>query len=147
MFSNFLQKKDLPGVHVMKLSLEQYKTNMANMWSSRRQINKLFDKSLEVLLKIHLAPNRERNYVEMLQRKKEELLKKKSDNSNKMKGYENLTRNQRRNLIRTAVYKRKNYQRKCENKPGKIDVRVNRMDKKIKAMSDINKELVSVYDD
>jgi hypothetical protein len=131
----------------MKLSLEQYKTNMANMWSNRTQINKLFDKSVEVLLRIHLAPKRERNYIEMLQRKKEELLQKKSNDSNKMAGYENLTRNQRRNLLRTDLYKRKKYQRKYENKSGNREQwmkKIGNFDKKIKAMSDTNKELVSL---
>lgn len=51
--------------------MKDYKTNLGSMWETRSIMNKL----LNVLLKLHLAPQREAAYNKYISKKKETALK------------------------------------------------------------------------
>ncbi|KAI8049305.1 hypothetical protein BDF21DRAFT_447221 [Thamnidium elegans] len=44
---------------VVSLVLQSYMVNFKNMWTEKKTINKFLDKVFNVLLRLHLAPNRE----------------------------------------------------------------------------------------
>jgi hypothetical protein len=66
---------------VMKIMVNQFVTNMKNMWSDKARINKLFNHLLDVLLWIHLSPIRESKYKAYIAKKKEDGMKEKSSNT------------------------------------------------------------------
>ncbi|KAI8061287.1 hypothetical protein BDF21DRAFT_325634, partial [Thamnidium elegans] len=45
--------------YVMKMALSTYMTNFENMWSDGKRATKVLNRLIDVLLKIHLAPQRE----------------------------------------------------------------------------------------
>lgn len=47
--------------YVMKMALLKYMTSFKNMWSIKGRMNKLLHRLINTLLKIHLAPMREKN--------------------------------------------------------------------------------------
>ncbi|ORE06893.1 hypothetical protein BCV72DRAFT_195736, partial [Rhizopus microsporus var. microsporus] len=51
---------------VMKLALNRYISNFKNMWSQKMRSRKVLNRVLIVLLRIHLAPKRERRKIEEL---------------------------------------------------------------------------------
>ncbi|KAG1057867.1 hypothetical protein G6F43_000324 [Rhizopus delemar] len=58
-----IKKETFPVENVpsslMSLALQIYMTNFKNMWADKTMINKLLDKLLVILLRLHLAPKRE----------------------------------------------------------------------------------------
>ncbi|CEG75073.1 hypothetical protein RMATCC62417_10179 [Rhizopus microsporus] len=48
-----------PPSEAMKVALEMFKVNFKNMWTDKKIINKLLDKVILVLLRLHLAESRE----------------------------------------------------------------------------------------
>ncbi|KAI9245942.1 hypothetical protein EDC94DRAFT_687005, partial [Helicostylum pulchrum] len=58
--------------HAMKLALAGYMVNFSNMWKKSNRFYKLLNNLLQVLLKIHLAPTRERRYKDFIAQKKQE---------------------------------------------------------------------------
>ncbi|KAG1465822.1 hypothetical protein G6F46_003430 [Rhizopus delemar] len=67
--------KNVPS-SLMSLALQIYMTNFKNMWAGKTMINKLLDKLLVILLRLHLAPKRElqrrQNILNYISRKPEE---------------------------------------------------------------------------
>jgi hypothetical protein len=51
------------------IALAKIATNFANLWSNNKLINSLLNKVIEVLLRIHLAPTRESQYREYLEKR------------------------------------------------------------------------------
>jgi len=47
---------------VMEIALTNFNSNLSLMWTDKKMINRLLNKLIEVLLKIHLAPVREKEY-------------------------------------------------------------------------------------
>ncbi|GAA5803126.1 hypothetical protein HPULCUR_008601 [Helicostylum pulchrum] len=58
--------------HAMKLALASYMVNFSNMWKKSNRFYKLLNNLLQVLLKIHLVPTRERRYKDFIAQKKQE---------------------------------------------------------------------------
>ncbi|KAI9262799.1 hypothetical protein EDC94DRAFT_607444 [Helicostylum pulchrum] len=58
--------------HAMKLALAGYMVNFSNMSKKSNRFYKLLNNLLQVLLKIHLAPTRERRYKDFIAQKKQE---------------------------------------------------------------------------
>ena len=52
----------VPVRELMLTALNLYKINFKNMWANNRITNKALNKSIKVLLKVHFAPNRAREY-------------------------------------------------------------------------------------
>jgi hypothetical protein len=59
--SLFQDKNSLP-MSVMDIAITNFITNLTLMWTDKKFINRLLNKLIEVLLKIHLAPIREKEY-------------------------------------------------------------------------------------
>ncbi|KAI9255367.1 hypothetical protein EDC94DRAFT_650689 [Helicostylum pulchrum] len=59
--------------YVMKMSLSKYATNFEVMWSDLKRPLKVLNRLLDILLKIHLAPEREQKYKAYVARKKKEM--------------------------------------------------------------------------
>jgi hypothetical protein len=62
--------------YVMKIALQTYTTNYQNMWSKASRFRKLLNHLILVLLKIHLAPIREKKYKDYVKSKIDERQKK-----------------------------------------------------------------------
>jgi hypothetical protein len=105
-------------------ALEKYKVNMANMWTGRTQMNKLLNKLIEVLLKVHLAPTRERKYREHIAKKRQESQFKTKNGGNEAWSFINsmdfgsLSRNEKRDIIRSEEYKKAKNQKKYDSGKG-----------------------------
>ncbi|KAI8095542.1 hypothetical protein BDF21DRAFT_329988, partial [Thamnidium elegans] len=56
--------------YVMKMALSTYMTNFENMWSDGKRTTKVLNRLIDVLLKIHLAPQRETKYKIYLAKEK-----------------------------------------------------------------------------
>ncbi|KAI8091496.1 hypothetical protein BDF21DRAFT_332533, partial [Thamnidium elegans] len=54
----------------IKMALSTYMTNFENMWSDGKRATKVLNRLIDVLLKIHLAPQRETKYKLYLAKKK-----------------------------------------------------------------------------
>ncbi|KAG1489244.1 hypothetical protein G6F54_011576 [Rhizopus delemar] len=75
-----IKKETFPVENVpsslMSLALQIYMTNFKNMWADKTMINKLLDKLLVTLLRLHLAPKRglqrRQNILNYISRKSEE---------------------------------------------------------------------------
>ncbi|KAG1039467.1 hypothetical protein G6F43_012497 [Rhizopus delemar] len=75
-----IKKETFPVENVpssrMSLALQIYMTNFKNMWAGKTMINRLLDKLLVILLRLHLAPKRElqrrQNILNYISRKSEE---------------------------------------------------------------------------
>ena len=59
--------------YVMKMSLSKYATNFEVMWSDSKRPLKVLNRLLDILLKIHLAPEREQKYKAYVAKKKKEM--------------------------------------------------------------------------
>jgi hypothetical protein len=109
-----LQVNDTTPNVVRINALTRYMTNMANMWSGRSLFNKLLGKLLDVLLRIHLVPTREQKYQEWVAKKKTD--REESKNTSKITSDKTdfwcLSRNQKRDIIRSELYKFQKYQTK-----------------------------------
>ncbi|KAI8888522.1 hypothetical protein K501DRAFT_329857 [Backusella circina FSU 941] len=73
---------------VMKLCLAQYVTNHKNMWSNSKRIYKLLSNLVDVLLKVHLAPSREKSYKEHIKKK---IVEREKKNKKPVSAYESLS--------------------------------------------------------
>jgi hypothetical protein len=62
--------------YVMKTALQPYTTNYQNMWSKANRFGKLLSHLILVLLKIHLAPIREKKHKDYITNKIDERQKK-----------------------------------------------------------------------
>ncbi|ORE09146.1 hypothetical protein BCV72DRAFT_193715, partial [Rhizopus microsporus var. microsporus] len=96
-------------------------TNMKNMWSTPKIFYGLMNSLLDVLLRVHLVPNREAKYRSYIQKKAEERSKKDSqqpvDDNSRTSTFADLPRNARRNIARGEEYKKKKYEAKIKRKP------------------------------
>jgi hypothetical protein len=105
----------------MENALVKVVTNMKNMWNTPKIFYGLMNSLLDVLLRVHLAPNREAKYRSYIQKKAEERLKKDSqqsiDDNNRISTFADLPRNARRNIVRGEEYKKKRYEVKIKRKP------------------------------
>jgi hypothetical protein len=113
---------ELPSV-LKTNALDKYKVNMANMWTGRTQMNKLLNKLIEVLLKVHLAPTRECKYREYIAKRQESQSKTKNGGNeawsfiNRM-DFGSLSRNEKRDTIRSEEYKKAKNQKKYDSGKG-----------------------------
>ncbi|CAO3657432.1 unnamed protein product [Mucor hiemalis] len=87
-----------------QIALQSYITNFKNMWSDKIMINKLLDKVLIVLLRLHLAPTRESRRREMM-----------NSHLEKDKEEKRPTKNYSRNILRLEMKKPKRYEKKLSN--------------------------------
>ncbi|KAI8375369.1 hypothetical protein EDC96DRAFT_605358 [Choanephora cucurbitarum] len=62
----FIQPKNTLHIACYESALTNYVTNLSVMWGGNKMINILLDKFLLVLLRIHLAPTRERKHQESI---------------------------------------------------------------------------------
>lgn len=106
-----LQKHQTIPVPIRDIALEQYITNFDNMWNSKYLINKALNKVLDVLLKLHLAPVRQQQYVDYVNTKKEENTRQRQEQLNDT-NIAYLPRDHRRSIIRDEEYKMKKYAKK-----------------------------------
>jgi hypothetical protein len=96
-------------VFIMKMALSQFMTNFGNMWNSSTRFKNLFNHLVLVLLRLHLAPRREREKREFIE---QEINKTKDKRKARIITTEdiepipidkisliNLTRDQKRNLF------------------------------------------------
>ncbi|RCH94090.1 hypothetical protein CU097_013462 [Rhizopus azygosporus] len=99
---------------VMKLALNRYISNFKNMWSQKMRSRKTLNRVLIVLLRIHLAPKRERRKIEKLTKKKSEKAKNTDKASTKIK-LANKSYNTRKKLFKNEKKKREAYIRRSRN--------------------------------
>ncbi|KAI8328094.1 hypothetical protein EDC96DRAFT_80498 [Choanephora cucurbitarum] len=64
--NQFIQPKNTLHMACYESALTNYITNLSVMWGDNKMINILLDKLLLVLLRIHLAPTRERKHQEFI---------------------------------------------------------------------------------
>ncbi|PHZ09986.1 uncharacterized protein RHIMIDRAFT_293945, partial [Rhizopus microsporus ATCC 52813] len=106
--------------HEMVNALVDVTTNMKNMWSTPKIFYGLMNSLLDVLLRVHLAPNREAKYRSYIQKRTEERLKKDSqqsvDDNSRTSIFANLPRNARKNIVRDEEYKEKKHEAKIKRK-------------------------------
>ncbi|CAO3607904.1 unnamed protein product [Mucor hiemalis] len=93
-----------------QIALQSYITNFKNMWSDKIMINKLLDKVLIVLLRLHLAPTRESRRREMM-----------NSHLEKDKEEKRPTKNYSRNILRLEMKKLKRYEKKLSNASTNIE--------------------------
>ncbi|KAG2204249.1 hypothetical protein INT46_009512 [Mucor plumbeus] len=96
-------------VFIMKMALSQFMTNFGNMWNSSTRFRNLFNHLLLVLLRLHLAPRRERERREFIEQEINKTKDKRKARIITTEGIEpipidkisliNLTRDQKRNLF------------------------------------------------
>ena len=103
---------------VMRLALSQYMTNFKNMWSNSKRQYRLLNHVLIVLLRIHLAPDRERSRREYIDKKKAEKEEKdarlaESNAQHKHPGIANRSYNARRRLFHNERSKLEKYELKA----------------------------------
>lgn len=87
---------------VMALTLDMYITNFKNMWNNKKIINKLLDKLLIVLLRLHLAPNRESIRQQII------------SNRPKKSNEKRLSKNYARYILRSEKKKLQKHQKKMK---------------------------------
>ncbi|KAL0582181.1 hypothetical protein ABG067_008034, partial [Albugo candida] len=80
--SMFQDKNTLP-ISVMDIAVTNFITNFSLMWKDKKIINRLLNKLIEVLLKIHLAPVREKKYRAYVDN-----IKKNNESTDKSKNHE-----------------------------------------------------------
>ncbi|ORE07187.1 hypothetical protein BCV72DRAFT_190138, partial [Rhizopus microsporus var. microsporus] len=106
--------------HEMVNALVDVTTNMKNMWSTPKIFYGLMNSLLDVLLRVHLAPNREAKYRSYIQKRTEERSKKDSqqsvDDNSRTSIFANLPRNARKNIVRDEEYKEKKHEAKIKRK-------------------------------
>lgn len=71
-FQDEERNQHITDTYVMKIVLDQYLTNFGNMWSGNKHFCKTFNNVLMVLLRVHLAPKREkrkRDYIAKIKEK------------------------------------------------------------------------------
>jgi hypothetical protein len=79
--------------YVMKIALQTYTTNYQNMWSKANRFRKLLNHLILVLLKIHLAPIKEKKYKDYItikideRQKKQELKKASGPDTDPVQGF------------------------------------------------------------
>jgi hypothetical protein len=104
-------------------NLTVYSTNLHNMWSKRKLMNKLMDKLLNALLRIHLAPKREEERRKNIEKKKSQITKEDNiETSSHTSGeakFRKLSRDTQRNILRSEHYQRKKYAAKAQEQPEK----------------------------
>jgi hypothetical protein len=103
--SLIVENTAVPARELMLMALRLYKINFKNMWANNRIINKTLNKLIEVLLKIHLAPNRAREYQEFIESKLNQELR----NNTKT------PQNSFHNAIRSEKYKLNSYLKKSND--------------------------------
>ncbi|KAI8366505.1 hypothetical protein EDC96DRAFT_564979 [Choanephora cucurbitarum] len=69
--NQFIQPKNTLRMACYESALTNYITNLSVMWGDNKMINILLDKLLLVLLRIHLAPTRERRHQEFIKSMKD----------------------------------------------------------------------------
>ncbi|CEG68496.1 hypothetical protein RMATCC62417_04746 [Rhizopus microsporus] len=99
---------------VMKLALNRYISNFKNMWSQKMRSRKTLNRVLIVLLRIHLAPKRERRKIEKLTKKESEKAKNNDKAPTKIK-LANKSYNIRKRSFKNEKKKRETYIRKSRN--------------------------------
>ncbi|KAI9469980.1 MAG: hypothetical protein EXX96DRAFT_491617, partial [Benjaminiella poitrasii] len=106
-------KSDSMPASIMSTALSQYGTNFANMWADKKIFLSLLNSVLEVLLRMHLAPNRYKAYLDFVESKQKEILAGK-DTTKKA-----LSRDQKRNILRHQEYKK----RQCKEKATSVFIK------------------------
>ncbi|KAI9473397.1 MAG: hypothetical protein EXX96DRAFT_487714, partial [Benjaminiella poitrasii] len=94
-------KSDSMPASIMSTALYQYGTNFANMWADKKIFLSLLNSVLEVLLRMHLVPNRYTAYLDFVESKQKEIL------AGKDKTKKALSKDQKRNILRHQEYKKK----------------------------------------
>ncbi|CEG74324.1 hypothetical protein RMATCC62417_09560 [Rhizopus microsporus] len=98
------------------IAFKLFVTNFENMWKNRKIINRLLNKLLDVLLKIHLARIRETKYREMVEAEKQESKNKQKQKEETLKAHQHdidyLSSDHRRLVIRGSHYKLNKYQKR-----------------------------------
>ncbi|KAI9245718.1 hypothetical protein EDC94DRAFT_590373 [Helicostylum pulchrum] len=67
------KKAFITDPYVMKMSLSKYATNFEVMWSDSKRPLKVLNRLLDILLKIHLAPEQEQKHKAYIAKKKKEM--------------------------------------------------------------------------
>lgn len=108
--SLFQDKNSLP-MSVMDIAITNFITNLTLLWTDKKIINRLLNKLIEVLLKIYLAPIREKKYGTYINNIKKNNASTESNNHDKIF---TPNRNFYRMKIRDEQYKiRKYYSSYC----------------------------------
>lgn len=110
------QDKALVGAYLKSLALATYIKDLSNIWTDKRMMNALLDKLLYVLLKIHLAPKREKKFWEYVEKKNKAKESRECSLETK-KDLSKLTRNAKRNILREERYRRDKYIAKSKHDP------------------------------
>ncbi|KAI9273174.1 hypothetical protein EDC94DRAFT_185419 [Helicostylum pulchrum] len=88
----------------MSIARNTYFTNLKNMWDKKKLFNSILNHLLDVLLRVHLAPKRERKYREIKEAKKTDAIQKIQQNQEKT-----FSRNRMRSLVRVEARKLEKY--------------------------------------
>ncbi|KAG2232519.1 hypothetical protein INT48_005409 [Thamnidium elegans] len=109
----------------MKTTLSKYITNFEVIWSDSKRLLKVLNRLLDLLLKIHLAPEREQKYKAYVAKKKNETEQKKQLYINEEEAttiqspisFMNKSRNGKRNLVNNERKRRRKYVKKPKGDP------------------------------
>lgn len=103
--------------YAMKLALAGYMINFSNMWSEPKRYIKLLNRLLQVLLKIHLAPMREKKYKEDVAKKIQEKENMKQTALATSVKLANKSRNSRRRVFKDERKRAEIYEQKANVYP------------------------------
>lgn len=126
---------------VRKAALVQFKTNFDNLWKSNDLMYRAVNKVIDVLLKLHLAPKRQKEYqtyVASIKKSNDEKERKSADEI----PFSDLSRDHQRLILRAEHRKLKKYEEKAktETDSEKWEIRRKKADDRIKAFhEEINK--------
>ena len=76
---NSVYDKDISNRSCYTSALTTYQVNLSNIWANNKMINALLDKLLLVLLRVHLAPKREKKRLDDIKAYKEKAKKKQEE--------------------------------------------------------------------
>ncbi|CEG80539.1 hypothetical protein RMATCC62417_14861 [Rhizopus microsporus] len=125
-----------PSSIEMGIVRKTYATNLHNIWSDKRLFSKLLDHLLDVLLRIHLAPKREKEYREFVKQRIDKAKEKQEKREDLFLESSNqpFSRNQLRDILRAEYKNIKKYKKngmKNDEEKAKWEARVKSCEKRI----------------
>ncbi|KAI8385681.1 hypothetical protein BD560DRAFT_384060, partial [Blakeslea trispora] len=121
--NQFIQPKNTLHMACYESVLTNYITNLSVMWGDNKMINILLDKLLLVLLRIHLAPTREKKHQEFIksmknaskERKHEAAKGSKAEAGHPTNWFPLLHQSRRRLIVRKERYRLAKYRQKSKS--------------------------------
>ncbi|KAI8376924.1 hypothetical protein BD560DRAFT_59325 [Blakeslea trispora] len=121
--NQFIQPKNTLHMACYESALTNYITNLSVMWGDNKMINILLDKLLLVLLRIHLAPTREKKHQEYIksmknaskERKDEAAKESKTKAGHPTNWFPLLHQSRRRLIVRKERYRLAKYRQKSKS--------------------------------